>query len=117
MGGQPLALGVAFRYVIETGSAVPSSWVASIVAYRYQLYVQDGPELLAYHWHPEDPNPVKIPHLHLGAGAQVGFASLGDAHLPTGVVQLAGVLRLSIEEFGVRPLRPDWADVLSATPG
>lgn len=36
------------------------------------------------------------------------------AHLPTGPVPLADVLRLAVESFQVEPLRRDWERVLTA---
>ncbi|MGI8553416.1 MAG: hypothetical protein ACR2PL_21930 [Dehalococcoidia bacterium] len=54
-------------------------------------------------------------HIHLGAGAGSLRPELTAAHLPTGWVALQDVLRLAIEAFGVRPLRPDWDAVLTRT--
>ena len=82
------------------------------MAYRYHLSLRNGPELLPFHWHPEDFNPVKIPHLHLSAGAQVRFLALAGAHIPTGLVTLQDVLQFAIEDLGVVPLRRDWPEVL-----
>ena len=44
----------------------------------------------------------------------MGFAPLARAHIPTGTVQLFDVLRFGIADLGVRPLRADWRDILSA---
>lgn len=115
-GQPPLALEVSQRYLVEEDPTEPGTWTARTLAYRHQPYLRDGPELLAFHWHPEDPNPVKNPHLHLSAGAQVQFAALARAHIPTGLIQLQDVLRLAIQDLGVRPLRPDWSEVLSQPP-
>jgi len=114
-GTRPLALDVTHVYRVEDPAST-SDWVTRTLGYRYQLYLRDGTELLAFHWHPQDPNPVKSPHLHLSAGAQVGFTDLTDAHIPTGPVDLRAVLCLAIEDLGVRPLRPDWQAILAAPP-
>jgi hypothetical protein len=116
LSGRPaLALDISHQYTVEHDPAEPGLWSARTFAYRYVLFLRGGPELVAYHWHPEDPNPIKTPHLHLSAGAQVQFAALAQAHLPTGLVPLHDVLRLAIQDLGARPLRPDWFQVLSQT--
>lgn len=112
-GRPPLGLEVSQFYCVEEDALAPETWTVRTAGYRFHLRLREGPELLAYHWHPDDPNPVKIPHLHLSAGAQVQFDALARAHIPTGPVQLHDVLRLAIEDLGVRPLRPDWANVLA----
>lgn len=115
-GQPPLMLEVSHEYGVAEYPAGRGWWSVHTRAYRYVLYLRDGAELLAFHWHPDDPNPVKFPHLHLSAGAQVGFAPLTRAHLPTGPIELHEVLRLTIEDLGVRPLRSDWSDILSQPP-
>lgn len=81
------------------------------VAYAYRLDAPAG-ELIAYHWHPQGRSTVTSPHLHLGAGAELGFGRLQGAHVPTGRIAIEDVLRLSIDELAVRPLRDDWRDIL-----
>jgi hypothetical protein len=39
-------------------------------------------------------------------------AELHDCHLPTRRIALEDVLRLLIEQFGVRPIRSDWGRAL-----
>lgn len=87
-------------------------WRAQIIAYQYALLDRAGREYLAYHWHPEGVSHVAEPHLHLGPAAQVGATMLAAAHLPTGPVSLAAVVRLAVEAFAARPLRADWPSVL-----
>jgi hypothetical protein len=74
-------------------------------------------ELLAYHWNPTGPEQKRFPHLHLSAAAEVGNRALTRAHIPTGEVSLGDVVRLFIEELGVRPRRADWRTVLDETVG
>jgi hypothetical protein len=111
-GAEPLALEVTHLYRVEDPTST-GDWTTRTIGYRYQLYLPNETELLAFHWHPEDPNPVKFPHLHLSAGAQLGFPALARAHIPTGPVSLQAVLRFAIEDLGVRPLRADWPEILS----
>jgi hypothetical protein len=83
--------------------------------YALEMSLQNQTELLAYHWHPNAPGEITIPHLHLSAAAQVRYAPLVKAHLPTGFVALQDVLRLAVDDLGVRPLRADWRTVLDET--
>lgn len=99
-----------YRLVDDAGSEGP--WRVQAVAYAYSLDDRDGPEIVAYHWHPEGHSHVTAPHFHLGVGAGVVRRDLTDAHLPTGLVPLSAVLRAAIEAFGARPLRPDWKTLL-----
>ena len=82
-------------------------------SYSYEILDSDGREVLLYHWHPRGNSAVETPHLHLEQGAEVGRTELHDAHLPTGEVSLNAILRVLIEEMGVRPLRPDWESILA----
>ena len=67
--------------------------------------------ILSYHWHPNGRSRVKTPHLHVGG--RTTPVDLSKAHLPTGFVTLPAVIRMTITEFGVEPLRADWRDVLA----
>ena len=90
------------------------------VGYFYQLATAADPELLGFHWTPDaiGVGAVSFPHLHIGPAIIAGQAAirpkdLHKAHIPTGVVSLAAIVRLAITEFGVEPLRSDWARVLA----
>lgn len=110
LGGEGrLSLAASEQIVAPEGEA---GWAARTVAYMYVVGV-DGSAILAFHWHPVGPSPVRTPHLHVGVDVQVGAVWLGKAHLPTGAVTLADVLGLVLGEFGVRPLRDDWRTVLA----
>ena len=63
-------------------------------------------------WNPGAPEQKSFPHLHLSAAAEVGNRALSRAHVPTGEVRLADVVRLLIEELGIRPRRTDWRTAL-----
>ena len=89
------------------------------VGYSIQILDAEGREILAYHWHPESVSPIDYPHMHLTSRVSVIDApgigrpiALGDTHISTGVVALAHVARMLIEEFDVEPLRADWQAVL-----
>ena len=110
----PSRLQLALRqYFVNVDSAQSSAWQIQVSSYFYELLDSDGREVLAYHWHPRGNSPVPTPHLHLEQGAQVGRTEVRDAHLPTEDVSMEAILRVLIEEMGVRPLRPDWESILS----
>jgi hypothetical protein len=88
---------------------------AIVGGYETSILDRDGNEIVAYHWHPLGQSNVKHPHVHLSnqirpieLGRNQTPLPLADMHLATGVVPLAHVVRMLIEEFGVAPLRDDW---------
>ena len=87
-----------------------------VLAYSYVLRDFEGPEILAYHWHPEVGRSTE-PHLHISAGAGQLRSEFYRAHLPTGEVSVRQFVRLLIEAFGVRPLRTDWETLLAPPSG
>ena len=122
-GGEPvrlsgttrLALSMRLLYrIVETGrTGSAERWNATVITYIYTLHAADDAVLVSYHWHPEGRSPIITPHRHLGSSA-VWQRILADAHLPTGVVTLADVVRVAIRDLGVRPLRQDWSTVLES---
>jgi hypothetical protein len=107
-----LRLSISQRYRIIRAEGRRASWEISTVGYEYSLMSSSDQEIIAYHWHPEGQSEATYPHLHLGPAARVGRDELIRAHLPTGRIALEAVLRLLITDFGVRPRRRDWADIL-----
>lgn len=112
-GGMGLAIKVSQQYRVLEKPAPRQPWQVSTVAYAYTLQEVNGPEILSYHWHPNVPNSVSFPHLHLGYGTAIQREELWGAHLPTGRVILEDFVRLLVEEFGVPPERADWEDALA----
>ncbi len=109
--GADLSLSVqVFAWVSEPAGQAP--WTVSPFGYYYALRESEGPEIVAYHWHPGRRSPIDFPHLHLGAGSGVSREELQKAHIPTGRVELEDVLLMAIREFGVRPRRDDWQEIL-----
>jgi hypothetical protein len=51
------------------------------------------------------------PHVHVYGRSEP--EELGKAHLPTGNVSLAAVVRMLIDDFGVVPARAAWRAVLA----
>ena len=87
-----------------------------IVGYSYIVHDGERREILAYHWHPGSREFVQTPHVHLGSGARIGFDPLvTKAHLPTGYITLAEVVRFLVRDLSVQPGRSDWEAVLLDT--
>jgi hypothetical protein len=89
-------------------------WALQVDTYSYRLLDASRQEIVAWRRHPKEPNVVIYPHLHLGPAARVGLDAPHRAHLPTGVVTIAAIVRCAITEFGVEPRRADWEAVLNA---
>jgi hypothetical protein len=90
----------------------PGSLNAIATGYFYQLRERAGPEIIAFHWHPNQRNQPDFPHLHLRSRS--GSVEIDRKnHVPTGQVSLQSVVRFAIVELGVRPLRSDWEAVLA----
>jgi hypothetical protein len=113
-GPERIQLRVRLRVRVTQANPPRGLWDATTAAYEYRLSDLDDREIVAYHWHPEGQSHVQTPHLHLGPGAEIGRRALLMAHLPTGPVHLAAVLRLAIKGFAAEPARRDWDRVLDA---
>ena len=84
--------------------------------YKYAIEHQNGSEIFGYHWHPEGPSPITFPHLHIGPAAKIGMAELvGRAHFPTGRVAFEDVVEFLILNFGVKPDRTLWQELVEKT--
>lgn len=88
-------------------------WDVTSKGYVYQLHDQGGRELIAFHWHPGQSHQPDFAHLHVTTVDQPPQIQRKH-HVPTGRVSLESVIRFAIQELGVRPLRPDWEQVLDA---
>ena len=111
-GAVQLALRIVHQYRVIEAPDERGHWKVSTAGYMYSLEDLEGHELLAHHWHPADPNPIKTPHLHLGAASGANALSAA-AHFPTGRIAVEDVIRVLIRDFGVAPRRDDWPEVLN----
>jgi hypothetical protein len=111
--GTNLSIAVSYHYRLIEAPSATRPWRVTTVAYYYTLQETEGPEILSYQWHPNVPNSVSFPHLHLSHGAGLGREEFHRAHLPTGRVNLEAFVRLLITDFGVPPEREDWEDELA----
>jgi len=105
--GSRLMLGVRHGYRLQELPERPNGWHVVTEGYAYRLIHRNGQPIISYHWHPIGDSPVTHPHLHVSGRA--GTLDLSKAHLPTGHV---AVVRMTITELGVEPLRDDWDTVL-----
>ena len=55
---------------------------------------------------------MEFPHMRLGAVFGAGREEFQKAPIPTDRVELEDVLLMAIREFGVRPRRDDWREIL-----
>ena len=102
------------QYYRIVGSETPRTpWTVAEVGYRYEVMDADAREILAYHWHPTGQSSFVSQHLHIGHGAMLGREEFQNAHLPTGYVSVADLVRLLVEDFGVTPRHGNWESVLS----
>ena len=92
--------------IVELEGSV--EWEVAIREYSYLIESEDGHELLAFHLH--GGRQAGRPHIHLGS--QLRPDAKINAHIPSGIVLLADVVRFLIADMGVRPLRADWQAVL-----
>lgn len=110
--GADVALTMKLLARVQERGGHSGEWRVTTTAYSYTLSEPEGREIIVYHFHPGRRSPVEFAHLHLEAGARVTRAELQKAHIPTGFVEPEHVIWLSIREFGARPRRNDWEEVL-----
>jgi hypothetical protein len=111
-----IRLGVKAQYRIVEDPGPRGPWKVRTAAYEYAIETEDGREVLVYHWHPNANSPVTFPHVHVGSTELKTDGVLDHKdHLPTGRVALQQVIRLAVSDFGAKPLRADWPDVLEQT--
>ena len=102
-----------YRIVEAKGEHGPVK--VTTTAYYYSIENKDKKELVAYHWHPEGTS-IPFPHIHVGKGViEDKVHTLQEKHFPTGRIALEQVLALAVEEFGVRPIKPEWKAILGET--
>lgn len=102
-----------FRVIRAEGELGP--YKVSTILYNYRLQAEDGPEVVAFHWHPTPDAdwPHRHPHLHIGRGLGSGLATRATRyHFPTGRVCLEQVLRFAIKDLLVRPIKDNWEQIL-----
>jgi hypothetical protein len=87
-------------------------WTVAIIGYQYSIETLHESEMIAWHLHSNTPHTISRPHLHLGPAAEISREELHRAHIPTGIVTVADIVRCAIAEFHVEPRRDDWQAIL-----
>lgn len=115
---------ITLTYIVEVVGV--QAFAARTTSYQYLVSDIADQVLVIYDWHPTGRSPVTSPHLHFPAARTVVLAQrdgspragarthLGALHFPTGPIGTAAIVGMLIREFGVDPVRPDWARVLNA---
>jgi len=102
--------------IVRTDDPERGPWRISTRGYAYELQTSNRQLVWSYHWHPT--SAVTTPHAHLGRTQLAEHAVLSEkAHHPTGRVSLESVIRTCIADYGVEPLRDDWAETLAVREG
>ena len=109
-GPRRLEFSVLFAYSMLRQPHDPSSWMIDTAGYAYQFREPDGPEVIAFHWHPGRVRQPDFPHLHVESPRLPR-----SSHVPTGIIPLIAVVRFAIVELDVEPIRPDWQQVIDDT--
>lgn len=115
-GEQDISLTAFFAYRVESIDGEHGPWRVRTTAYLHALEDDSShQEIIAYHWHPKQGSAFNFPHLHIERGIGADLGEIHKYHIPTGRVALEGILRLAINEFGVKERRADWREVIDET--
>lgn len=115
-----LSAGQHFR-IVEDEAVEDGPYRVHTVEYWYLFSLDDGREMLTYHWTPEavgSGQQKTYPHIHIGPAllavdSPIFPTTFHKKHVPSGRVSVEGVVRFAIEELGVSPLKSDWSDILN----
>lgn len=107
----PIGLVLSHEFLVEQVADRAGGWVDRTVSWSHELVDHVGRSILAYHWHPVGQSKVTWPHVHVYGRTEP--EELRKAHLPTGDVSLAAVVRMLSDDFGVIPVRADWRAILA----
>jgi hypothetical protein len=111
--GADLYLSASMNYKIVEAAGDRGPYKVKTTAYQYILEDEDEKEILAYQWHPE--SRVQFPHIHVGSSSKIAGKTFNKIHLPTGRIALEQVLRITVDELGVKPLKGEWNSILVQT--
>lgn len=109
--GTGYSLSVRMNYKIVNATDAHGPFKVTTTAYLYALETEHDEEIVAYHWHPEG-TTISFPHLHIGSSVASSSSNFKKKHLLTGRVALEQVLRLAVQDFGVKPIKTDWGTIL-----
>lgn len=108
--GHQLDVGLQYS-IIKTGDSGKMAYRCTTRAYAYAILDAENHPLFAWHWHPFGNSSYFEPHAHPFA---IDPRLLPPrAHFPTGRISLEQVIRFTIDQLSVEPVRDDWDKVLS----
>jgi hypothetical protein len=111
--GLLLKIGMLYEIVRTEDRPERGPWRVSTRGYMYEIQTASRELAWSYHWHPT--GRVVSPHAHVGHTQLASNAVLSNkAHHPTGRISLESVIRTLITDYGVSPIREDWAKILEA---
>jgi len=114
--GSSLGFRVTMKFEHAEAEGDHGPWTVRTIEYIYVFEGADGEEFLSYHWHPSVEG-IPYPHLHVERAGNDSPPLTRRTHVPTGRIAIEQVLRLAITQFGVQPLREDWAETLAQAHG
>jgi hypothetical protein len=110
LNGSPLFLLVKHEIVVAGGECHTISY-----GYRLAASQAKGDWLLRWEYFRQPPQPdyrYPLAHLHVNGDLASAGRELPKLHLPAGRVPLELVLWHLVAEWGVKPKRDDWRDLL-----
>lgn len=114
-----LDFNIGFRVEPSSNGSPQNNYHVRITRWDFSVYDLDEREIIVYHWHPESLSDRKYPHLHIGSVLidsrrhELG-KTFSRLHIPTGIITIADVAKMLIEEFGVIPIHRQWDETLHA---
>lgn len=95
-GGSKYRLSVTQVFRVIPHPGLEGQYKANTQEYSYRLLAGPGDdtEMLAYHWHPQEPG-VSYPHLHIKESKRI--------HFPTSRVCLEDFVSLLMRDYHIRP--------------
>lgn len=122
-GGISIVVGQTIRINRTHTTVAQERYIVEVLSYAYGFKVGPEPqslEILTFHWDGVDSasGGISPGHLHIGRRllAQPTPIRPGDfqnAHVPTGYLSIATMVRFAITELGVSPLNDDWVGALA----
>lgn len=116
LGDSGLNLYFAQCFSVAARDDAPDRWKIKTLKYEYVIGLRDPrQELFAYHWERGRQIPVPYAHLHIGFGASMAAPPVDPKiHVPTDRVPIEDIVFFLIDQLGVKPLRNDWREILTA---
>lgn len=120
-GGVPVLLSnghgldVRLQYeIVRSAASAAQPFRVTTRAYLHAIKAPDGRELISAHWHPTGNSAEHEPHWHIGAAALADDGVFSPrAHIPSPRVSIENLVGMCITQFGCRPQKDDWEELLT----